>query len=84
MPKKKMEKSLAVRYTPLMYLLFAASTSTHFHFIYFISVLFPCIYGEINMVPSWRKDILRVKGQAKSQNVTIFSQRNQYALMATI
>ena len=40
-----------------------------------------CISEEINLDPCWHRDILRVKGQAKSQNVTVSSQCHQYALI---
>ena len=40
-----------------------------------------CISEEINLGPCGHKDILRVKGQRKSQNVTFLSQCNQIALI---
>ena len=40
-----------------------------------------CISEEINLDPCWHRDILSVIGQAKSQNVTVLSQCNKYALI---
>ena len=70
--QKEVKRARAVRYALLMCLLLSAPITTHgvFTSVYLSTV--SCISEEISLGPCWRKDFLRVKGQQKSQNVTLF------------
>ena len=40
-----------------------------------------CISEEINLGPCWRKDIVRVKGQALLSNCNFYELSDQYAII---
>ena len=40
-----------------------------------------CISEEINLGPCWRKDTVRVKGQAILSNCNFYELRDQYAII---
>ena len=71
--KKGGKRARAIRYALLMvYCSLRQQVPMVFslHLVYLSAVA--CISEEINLGPCWRKDILRIKGQYKSQNVTFF------------